>query len=51
MDQIPKLYSAWPKAPDNIFSVENKTVTLTVDWKSLAYWDVNSHDWAVNPDC
>jgi beta-glucosidase len=28
---------------------ESKTVTLSVDWKSLAFWDVSTHDWTVNP--
>jgi beta-glucosidase len=28
---------------------ESKTVALSIDWKSLAFWDVNAHDWAVNP--
>lgn len=28
---------------------ESKTVTLPIDWKSLAFWDVGTHDWAVNP--
>ena len=28
---------------------ESKTVTLSVEWKSLAFWDVGTHDWKVNP--
>ena len=28
---------------------ESKTVTLSIDRKSLAFWDVGTHDWAVNP--
>jgi beta-glucosidase len=28
---------------------ESKTVTLSVNWKALAFWDVETHRWAVNP--
>jgi beta-glucosidase len=28
---------------------ESKEVELTLNWESLAFWDVNTHDWAVNP--
>ncbi|NOU37011.1 MAG: glycosyl hydrolase [Kiritimatiellaceae bacterium] len=28
---------------------ERKTVTMTLDWKALAFWDITTHDWLVEP--
>jgi beta-glucosidase len=28
---------------------ESKTVTLSLDWKALAFWDVKTHAWLAEP--
>ena len=32
-----------------LFRSEKQRVTLTLDRRALAYWDVNSNDWRVDP--